>query len=172
MEYLIESGHYKGGTLSWKPTNPYSTGNPVEIMITEKHSWTLSRFYCNQTIINTLGSYFDSGGTGAPVITCQSSVSSCISSYFVATTPLLKCTDFSTTVQVSTGMQFFRQNLSRLTNIDIAFASSAWATVILQPNGALALNYSLLTHINLNTTAYPINSSPGKKNHIRKEFKF
>ncbi|CAF3133406.1 unnamed protein product, partial [Rotaria sp. Silwood2] len=36
--------HYKGGTLSWKPTNPYSLTSPVEITITERHSWTLTRY--------------------------------------------------------------------------------------------------------------------------------
>ncbi|CAF0943417.1 unnamed protein product [Didymodactylos carnosus] len=93
----VECMHYKGGTITWKPTNAYSIADPVEILITEKHSWTLSRYACDSNTINTLGLYYDStsGSTTAfPTVECQpSSVSLC--SPLTSNDHITLCTDFS-----------------------------------------------------------------------------
>ncbi len=37
---IIWTGHYKAGTTTWKPTKPNATGSRIEILISQKHSFT------------------------------------------------------------------------------------------------------------------------------------
>lgn len=62
---LIESSYYKGGTVTWKPTNPLSNASLVEVQITLQHSWTLTRFPCSRTSINSRGLYYDTSSPSA-----------------------------------------------------------------------------------------------------------
>ena len=44
----IEGSHFRGGTISWKPSNPSATGSSVNVDITMRLFWDLSRFpACN-----------------------------------------------------------------------------------------------------------------------------
>jgi hypothetical protein len=160
---LIWSGHYKGGTVTWKPTNPTANGSTIEILISEKHSFTLlTRYDCSQSIIDNKLSYYDQGGTSAPDLTCQPPVSSpaCVSSHYSTIQNTLLCTDFSVQLDSSSGAYYTKQNLSNTTSIDIAFTSSSWAPVILEANGVGATYWYVGAHIALGTV-FPINSSPG-----------
>ena len=158
----IRSGHYKGGTITWKPTSPNATGSRVEILISERHSFTLvTRYPCTENTISNQLSYVDGGGTAAPDISCYSSSASCTSSLFNTIQHTLLCTDFSNQLDSSSGAYFTKQNLSRTTNIDVAFYSNTWASVILMSNGVGATYWYVGTHINLGVVT-PINSSPGQ----------
>ena len=160
---FIWCGHYKGGTVTWKPTNPNATGSIVEILISEKHSFTLGgRYACSQSTINNQLSYYDAAGTGAPDLTCYSSSASCTASSYSTIQHTLLCTDFSTQVDSSSGAYYTKKNMSRSSNIDIAFYSSAWASVILMSSGAGASTWYVGTHIAPGLTT-PINSSPGQR---------
>ena len=158
----VWSGHYKGGTITWKPTSPNATGTRVEILISEKHSFTLTgRYPCTQSTISNQLSYTDAGGTSAPDITCYSAAASCTSSFFTTIQHTQLCTDFSNQLDSSSGAYYTKQNLSRTTSIDVAFYSSAWASVILLSNGVGATYWYVGTHIDLGVVT-PINSSPGQ----------
>jgi hypothetical protein len=159
---IVFSGHYKGGTVTWKPTNANATGARVEILISEKHSFTLAtRYDCTNSIIENQLSYFDAGGTAAPDLTCQSSAAACSSSYYTTIQHTLLCTDYSVQLDSSSGAYYTKQNLSNTAAFDTAFTSSAWATIILMANGVSASNWYVGTHIALGTV-FPINSSPGE----------
>ena len=69
----------QGGTITWKPVDPYTKASTVVGASYQTHSWTLSRLKCNQSTINDLGWYTDGGGTfsGEPNIDCQPSSTSC-----------------------------------------------------------------------------------------------
>ena len=156
---VTESTHYKGGTITWKPTNPTANGSRIEILISEKHSWTLSRYQCNQNTINSRLSYSDTAG-GLPDVTCYSSSSLCTASLYTQIYQYLLCTDFSSQLQSSSGAYFEKQNLSSTANIDIAYSGGNWADEIRTSSGTNGLAWYVGTHITLGTV-YPINSSPG-----------
>ena len=118
----------------------------------------MSRFGCNQALINSLGSYLDGGSFyGEPNVAC---VGSCTGSGFVDISQPTFCTDFATSVQVSSGALIKKINLTRTTNIRAGFASLAWAGEIRTLTGAAANSWNVVTRIDL-TQKYPINSSPG-----------
>jgi len=71
------------------------------------------------------------------------------------------CTDFSTTVQISTGSLLTKQTLARTTNIVVGFKSYAWADEIPSTSGAMSGYWRVITRVSLSAT-YPLNSSPGK----------
>ncbi|CAF4875754.1 unnamed protein product [Rotaria sp. Silwood1] len=148
------SDHYKGGSLSWKPTNPSSLTSPIEIRITERHSWTIARYQCNENTINTLGAYNDTQNATTATITCISSSAACSSSLFQNITSPLYCTDFSTVLQISTGTYYTKQNLALNSIIDIASRGASWASE------TLTNEWSLVSHIDLTPISGKINTSP------------
>jgi hypothetical protein len=157
------SGHYKGGTITWKPTNPYANGSLIEILISEKHSFTLvTRYDCNENLIDNQLYYYDQAGTALPDLTCQPSATAaaCVSAQYTTIQHTLLCTDFSTQLDSSSGAYYTKQMLSSTTAIDIAYSSSSWNPVILTSTGVSAVYWYVGSHIALGTV-YPINSSPG-----------
>lgn len=164
----IEGPHYKGGTVTWKPTNPTSNASLVEIQITIKHSWTLDRFRCDQNLINTQGSYFDRNAVNAyPTLMCQPNPTFCTNSFFQTIDHITLCTDYNDIVQISSGSYSEKQNLSRSTKIDIAWTGGYWADEITAIGGSPPgnLDWYVGTHIDLTLPIFPINSSPGKFRH-------
>ena len=133
----------------------------VEIIVYQSHSWTLTRFPCNQTIINTLGSYLDGGSfSNQPQVACQPTVANCTGTGWALINEPTFCTDFSTAVQISSGALIKKEVLNRNTKIRVGFTGGNWATVILNANDASAVGWSVVTRIDL-TQKYPLNFSPG-----------
>ena len=117
---IVFGGHYKGGTITWRPVDEYSTANPVEILIQEKHTWTYPRFNCDQALIASRGVYFDSTAPSTyPVIAC---VGVCTSTGGYATiNHITYCTDYNVNTLISTGAYYTRQFLSRTANLNIGY---------------------------------------------------
>ena len=139
--------------------DPYTNNSNVEIIIYQSHSWTLSRYHCDQALIDSLGSYLDNGVFyGQPFVACQSS-GGCSGTGFVNISQPTYCTDFSTAVQISSGALIKKMTVSRTTNIVVGFVGYAWASEIRDSTGASAWYWSVITRIDL-TRKYPINSSP------------
>ena len=148
--------HFQGGTISWTPTNPSSTASPVEIIIRGRYSWTLTRYQCNQTIINTFDAYNDTENATSATLTCISSAAACTSSLYQSINLRLYCTDFSTIFKISTGTYSSIQNLALNSVIDISTRGASWAT------HTLTDSWSLVARIDLTPISGKINSSPGK----------
>ena len=130
--------------------------SPTRIIITQRQSWTFTRYPCNQSLINTFGVYNDTGSNGPATLTCISSSTACTASLFQTITSPLFCTDFSTTMAVSTGTLSVTQSLAINSTIDIAWRGTAWALPTLMNQ------WSLVARINLTpTSANKINTSPG-----------
>ena len=43
----IESAHFRGGTISWVPVNPYCTSASCQVSITTRFYYIYGRFACN-----------------------------------------------------------------------------------------------------------------------------
>ncbi|CAF5071815.1 unnamed protein product, partial [Rotaria magnacalcarata] len=146
--------HYKGGSISWRPVNSYSLSSPVQVIITYRDSWTLSRYACNDTTINKFLTYNDTQNATEASITCISSSAACTTSLFTPISSTLYCTDHSTTFDISTGTYYSQQNLALNSVIDIASRGASWSSEIL-------LNaWSLVSHMDLTPISGKINSSP------------
>ncbi len=151
--------HYKGGTLSWKPVNPYSiSGATVEVTITERHSWTFSRYPCNLTTIDFFGVYNDTQSVAPATLTCISDPATCTASLYQTINSPLYCTDYFTVFQISSGTYYTTQYLAINSSIDIAWRGASWA------NETLTNQWSLVTYMNLTpiSTSGKINTSPGQ----------
>ena len=101
---LCHADHYKGGTLTWRPVNPASLASPVQLIITARHSWTLSRYPCNESNLNVIGAYNDTNNVTSSSITCISSSASCTSAGFQNISLPFRCTDFSSSMDISSGV--------------------------------------------------------------------
>ncbi|CAF3319276.1 unnamed protein product [Rotaria socialis] len=125
--YSSLADHYKGGSISWRPVSPYSLSSPVQVVITYRDSWALSRYACNDTTINKFLTYNDTQNATAASIICISSSAACTASNFTAISSKLYCTDFSTAFDVSTGSYYSKQNLALNSVIDIASRGASWS---------------------------------------------
>lgn len=177
----VRAGHYKvyrylflnpdqwesslfclGGSITWKPVDPTTNTSMVDIIIYQTHSWTWTRLQCNQSVIDDLGWYTDYGGafSGEPFVMCQVAPSVCTSVNFATIRERTYCTDFSRTLDLSSGALIKKITLDRTANIIVGFNSTAWAPVIKTNTNLSASTWKVLTRIDL-TKTYPINSSPG-----------
>ena len=155
--HFSSADHYRGGTISWKPLNPTAiSGTTVDVVITQRHSWTLSRYPCNETMINTYGIYNDTDGDPPASLTCISPSTTCASSLYQTINASLLCTDFSTVFQISTGTHYVTQTLAINSSFDVAMRGSSWTTEV------LTNAWSLVSHIDLTPVSGKINTSPGK----------
>lgn len=59
LVYLGSAAHFKGGSIRWVPLNRNATGSPVQIMITQTYTYTLSSVTCTvgSLIGNTIYGY-------------------------------------------------------------------------------------------------------------------
>jgi hypothetical protein len=154
--HLVLADHYKGGTISWKPVTPTIITGSISIIITERDSWTFSRYPCNQSIVTLSSSYNDTQAAAPPSIICISSAALCTASLFQNISSPLSCTDFSNVYQVTTGVVYTTQSLPVSSIIDIASRGTAWASEI------LTNDWSLVSHMDLTPISGKINTSPGK----------
>ena len=155
---LIVSDHYRGGTIAWRATNPTSLTNPVEIIITVRQSWTLSRYRCNATNVNVFGAYNDTNNITRSILNCLSPSATCsVAGYQNVDVPFT-CTDFSPSFDLSSGVFIIKQNLTSNSAIDIGWRGASWLTE------TLTNAWSMISRIDIN--AVPggfINSSPGNE---------
>ena len=155
--HLSFADHYKGGTISWKPVNPTAvSGSTVDIIITERHSWTLTRYTCNETTINTFGVYNDTQPEAPATLSCLSASAVCLASLYQTINSPLFCTDFSTVFQISSGTYYTTQTLAINSIIDIASRGASWV------NETTTNVWSLVSHIDLTPISGVINTSPGR----------
>ena len=119
---MVLGGHYKGGTITWRPVDEYSTANLVQILIQEKHTWTYPRFDCNPEIIASQGPYFDANDNSTyPKIECLGTCAA--TGGFQTINHITYCTDYNVNTQISTGAYYTKQWLSRSANLNIGYAS-------------------------------------------------
>lgn len=153
----------KGGTITWKPVDPYSNASMITILISQSHWWTRSYFPCDQNLIDTLGWYNDirDGMTiWQPWIDCVISPTVCTNFGYTDITVRTYCTDFSPLLDLSSGSSITRRTVSRNTDILVGYVSGAWANEIRATAGGFANTWRIITRINFGSK-YPLNSSPG-----------
>jgi hypothetical protein len=57
-----QTAHFRGGTISWAPVNPYATGSPIQIQITSRFYYIYGRYPCTSpSQIGTTNQLGDAG---------------------------------------------------------------------------------------------------------------
>lgn len=118
----VFASHYKGGTITWRPVGEFSTANPVQILIQEKHTWTYPRFNCSSQLIASAGPYYDfNGPISYPQLAC---IGTCTSTGgYTLINHITYCTDYYINTLISTGAYYTKQYLTRAANLNIGYAS-------------------------------------------------
>ena len=123
------AGHYKGGTITWRPVDEFATGNPIEILIQQKHTWTYPRFNCDPTLIASRGVYYDANAPSTyPYVQCISGCST--QGGFTPLYHITYCTDYNVNTLISTGAYYEKQYLYRTANLDIGYTSKVFICVL------------------------------------------
>jgi hypothetical protein len=123
---VVESTHFYGGTVTWKPMNNTADGSTIPIMFTQSYQWRLSYSGagCNQsTIVNQ--SPMIPGASDK--LTCTTTGSSC--GGYTAISINEYCTDFSVLVDSSSGQVSTVQNIAVGSTFCVAYQGSAWVTL-------------------------------------------
>lgn len=123
---LIESSHFYGGTVTWKPMNNTAGGSTVAVMITQSYQWRLSfnGAGCNQSTIVNQSPLIPNA---SDKLSCTNSSSTC--GGYTAISINEYCTDFSQLVDSSSGQISTVENIAAGSNFCIAYSGSAWITL-------------------------------------------
>ncbi|CAF1510665.1 unnamed protein product [Rotaria sp. Silwood1] len=124
--FFVESSHFSGGTVTWKPIANTITGSTVSVMFTQSYQWRLSTAgYCNQTyIVNR-----------SPLIPSMSGILACVSSHtgfcggYSSMSIFEYCTDYSTFLDSSSGQISTVQTITIGSQFCVAFQSGSWIPV-------------------------------------------
>ncbi|CAF2840099.1 unnamed protein product [Rotaria sp. Silwood2] len=122
---FVESTHFYGGTVTWKPVDNTANGSKIAIMFTQSYQWRRSfgsSTYCNQSIIVNQSPKLSSG---SGTLQCTTTPSSACGSYSALDIGEY-CTDFSTVVDSSSGQISTIENITASSSFCVAFQGNAW----------------------------------------------
>ena len=121
---FVQSTHFYGGTVTWKPMNNTDTGSTISVMFTQSYQWRRSRAGCGCTTSTILNL--------SPLIPATSDKLDCVTtpiSFCGGYTPISineYCTDYSTLVDSSSGQISTVTNIAAGSVFCVAFQGSAW----------------------------------------------
>ncbi|UJR11342.1 hypothetical protein I4U23_015523 [Adineta vaga] len=136
---VADGSHFRGGSITWRPSNRTPSGSAVSIIVTERFSWRLSSTACNAITIaaqtSKIGNY-DS-------VLCVSGNCSFWSSLNTQTF----CTDFDVNLDVASGEYYQTYNLPVNISFGIAYSSCCWFANIVRGGGNMAIGSKISTVI-------------------------
>jgi len=119
---VVESSHFYGGTVTWKPMNNTATGSNIPVMFTQSYQWRRSYTGagCSQTTIMNQ----------SPLIPNTSSFLSCTTSPpcggFTNLSINEYCTDYSVLVDSSAGSISYVENITAGAEFCVAYSGQNW----------------------------------------------
>ncbi|UJR38536.1 hypothetical protein I4U23_031203 [Adineta vaga] len=119
---FVNSVHFLGGTITYRPVNESATGSPVAILITQTYSWTYTNMKC----------------VASETLDCISSCGSTSAGYS-AIGILPRCTDFSTVGDISVGQRTDIVYLYENDDFLVAFQDTAWRDLKTNPSAAWSI---------------------------------
>lgn len=125
----IDSSHFYGGTVTWKPINNTASGATIDVMFTQSYQWRRSwtnggsSGYCDQTTILNKSPLIPSTSDTLACVTgsCGGYTSISINEY---------CTDFSTLMDTSSGQTSTVRAVNVGSYFCVAYRDSAWIRVL------------------------------------------
>ncbi|UJR12973.1 hypothetical protein I4U23_017148 [Adineta vaga] len=150
---IINTSHFFGGTITWRPSNNIPSGSTVSLIVRKRWSWRRD-YYSPMCSSDTISAQ-------SPMMGDFTSLS-CLSgncSYWTATTATqLYCTDFSIESDFSSGEYFYTTPIPFNLSFIVSFTGSSW-----MPSLVVGYSGSWSFRSRINTVLRPdgyINSSP------------
>jgi hypothetical protein len=120
---LVQSKHFLGGTVSWKPMNNTNINSVLPVMFTQSYQWTASQTGCNQSHIYNLASVPVYNDT----FSCVSNASLC--GGFFPLDPKGYCVDTSIALDSRSTQISNVENITANSTFCVAFQSLYWRTI-------------------------------------------
>jgi hypothetical protein len=119
---MIESSHFFGGTVTWKPLNNTNLNSTVPIMFTQSYQWRDSQTHCDQSYILNQSPKIP---MNTDTLQCVTIPSNSCGDY----TPVSVngyCTDFSTIIDSSSSQISDTENITMESKFCVAYQSATW----------------------------------------------
>ncbi|CAF5014992.1 unnamed protein product, partial [Rotaria sp. Silwood1] len=113
---LVETSHFRGGTITWRPLNTTPSGSSVDIQIRQRYSWNRASVFCDDTYIASLTQIGDNTS-----VSCVSGTCSTWNSNLIYTRTY--CTDYSVGGSVSSGEIYYTRTVPLNISFSIGFIS-------------------------------------------------
>ncbi|CAF1495397.1 unnamed protein product [Didymodactylos carnosus] len=162
---IIESAHFNGGSVTFRPLNSSATGSTVSILITQTYIWTYPIIYCDNSIIASQTFVNLSSTYPGYSLTCISSCTTAIG--YSPLSVYSPCTDFSDPLELTIGQRSDVVALQSTDHFTIAFQNDAWYHLALpatpvNPSWSLACTIKLLVRPDgtINTSPEAVMVSP------------
>jgi hypothetical protein len=120
--FIVESSHFYGGTVTWKPLNNTDLNSIVAIMFTQSYQWRDSQTHCDQSYILN---QFPKIPMNTDTLQCVTIPSTSCGNY----TPVSVngyCTDFSTLFDSSSSQISDVENITIDSNFCVAYQGATW----------------------------------------------
>jgi hypothetical protein len=121
---LVQSTHFYGGTVTWKPLNNTDSNPTIPIMFTQSYQWRRSYIgaYCNESYVLNQSPLIPTPSTS---LLCVTTPSSLCGGYGTILTSG-HCTDFSALVDSSSSQISTVENIAAGSKFCVAFTGTNW----------------------------------------------
>ncbi|CAM4826938.1 unnamed protein product [Rotaria magnacalcarata] len=133
--------HFKGGTITWAPIDPYDNRTSINITITQSYLWTLTHVQCSNNVPT---------GTSSSSSANLICVADCLTDGGYSTAPiniLTKCTWTSSSLDMMKSEASKQTTLSAGAHFYLAYKGGDWASLHDPPKPGLP--WTILTYIDL-----------------------
>lgn len=116
---MVQSSHFYGGTLTWKPLNNSILNSNISVMFTQSYQWRQLQVNCDQNYIDNQ----------TPKIPMNADLLRCVSSSCGDYIPLSVngyCTDFSTILDSSSSQIYNVETFTNGSKFCVAYRNAAW----------------------------------------------
>jgi hypothetical protein len=116
---MVQSSHFFGGTITWKPLSNTDLNSIIPIMFTQSYQWRESQTHCSQAYITNK----------SPEIPMNGDTLQCVSSSCGGYTPVSVngyCTDFSTIIDSSSSQISNIEDITNGSKFCVAYRSETW----------------------------------------------
>ena len=122
---MVESSHFYGGTVTWKPVNNTDMNETISIMFTQTYQWRESQTHCDESYISNQ----------MPKIPMNSDTLQCVTvptnscGGYIPVSVNGYCTDFSTFRDSSTSQISNIENITTDSQFCVTYTDSTWPGV-------------------------------------------
>ena len=147
-----EPSHFRGGSISWEPIDPFATGTPIQVKITTRFYYIYNRYLCNTP--SDIGSGNELGD-GSTINSLNGPPWSIFANVY--------CTNFSIPYQWQAGTREQKATVESGYPITARFTSCCWIDgieLVSGPSWSASWNVDVTIDLSKRDATGRINSSP------------
>lgn len=134
----VVGDHFYGGTITWKPRYPCSSGSNVSIMITQTYVWSYSLMPCTSSMVNSNQAIGVYAGVDKKKLQC---INNCLNSSTGYSNVNVRpnCISSSSALDTSTTQRSDVVTLSSGNDFWVAYQDSPWRSLATNSNASWSL---------------------------------